>query len=248
MKITNSLALLGLLAGVASAATYTSVGSWNVAISQSVIGTTLNFNGSQGSLSEASLAFFDPSAHPGETLTGVTVNYSAPLSGQSPSITATVSSSTGSNTFTSLSASVQTVIDCPTLVTLFSSASLDTTPFDVGAYQRTAGHNFVGGSPGVIVPAGSPLSSDLTRSYSVSYFTATDSPTLAQFMGSGNMAFDVTSNVIASYIRNSAASDVNFGYAGVDSGAITITYTTIPETSTAILGGLGVLALLRRRR
>ncbi|MEI7954316.1 MAG: hypothetical protein WCJ66_04020 [Verrucomicrobiota bacterium] len=248
MKIIHSLALFGLLAGVASAATYTSVGSWNVAISQSVIGTTLNFNGSQGSLSEASLAFFDPSAHPDETLTGVTINYSAPLDGQSPSIGATVSSASGSNTFTSLSASVQTVIDCPTLVTIFSNAKLDTSPFDVGAYQRTAGHNFVGGEPDLVVMEGSPISSNLTRTYSVNYFNATDSRTLAQFMGSGNMVFDVTSNVIASYIRTSAASDVNFGYAGVDSGTITVTYTTIPETSSAMLGGVGVLALLRRRR
>ena len=248
MKITHTLALFGLFAGVASAATYTSVGSWNVAISQSVIGTTTNFSGSQGALSQASLAFFDPSAHPGETLTGVTVNYSAPLSGQSPSIGTTVSSVSGSNTFTSLSASVQTVIDCPTLATLFSSAGLDTSPFDVLAYQKTAGHNFVGSAPDVTVTAGTPLTWNLSRTYNTNYFTATDSPTLAQFVGSGNMTFSVTSNVIASYIRSSATSDVNFGYAGVDTGAITVTYTTIPETSTAMLGGLGVLALLRRRR
>lgn len=228
--------------GFASAATYSYTNSWNVAVSQTIIGTTLNANASQGSLSSTSVPYFDASLlAPGETLASVTITYSAPLSGYSPTITETVGSTTGSNTFTTLNASVNTKIDSPDLSSRLAGI---TSVFDFEAFSKASSHTF----GAITVASGSPVSSNLTRTYSQTQFTSTDGTALAQFVGTGNFGFNVTSNVQANYVRTAAVDDVIFGYSGVDSGLITVTYTTVPETSSALLGGLGMLALLRRRR
>ena len=85
-KIIRSLAFLALFGNFAAAATYTSSASWDVVVSQTITGSTINATASQGTLSEVFIPMFDSSAHLGETLVGVTVTYSAPLSGQSPTI------------------------------------------------------------------------------------------------------------------------------------------------------------------
>lgn len=68
------------------------------------------------------------------------------------------------------------------------------------------------------------------------------------FTGPGSVNFNVDTVLTSQFTRDAAGGGVDANFIGPDSGTIKITYTTIPETGAALLGSIGVLLLLRRRR
>jgi hypothetical protein len=139
---------------------------------------------------------------------------------------------------------------------------------DVGAFNMSK----VGG--GSVAVAGTPLkatstvsgasvgatSGDATNAFNVTglddnyVYTASDQTITssgnlsdtAQFAGAGNFTWTFDALQTSSI---TGLSGVN--YALVNSqvdGSVTVTYSYIPEPSAALLGGLGMLCLLRRRR
>ena len=229
-------------ATAASAATYTYSSNWNVTVNQDIVGTTLNAFASQGSTTTVNLPYYDGTLHPGETLTGVTISYKAPQTSVSPTITATISSATGDNHFSTVTESVSTTIDSPTLTILLGGDAVGV--FDPDSFTKTKSQNVTD----YTILAGSTLALSLSRTYNVTQYTAPDWTSANLFNQSGNFSFSVGTSQGANYTRDANADDVNFHYAGIDSGTITVTYTTVPEPAAALLGGIGVLALLRRRR
>jgi len=66
------------------------------------------------------------------------------------------------------------------------------------------------------------------------------------FTGGGPFSFGISSSVSFSFVRDNSQS-ILLQTSGTDSGYVEILYY-VPEPSTALLGGLGLLTLLRRRR
>ncbi|MEI6177360.1 MAG: choice-of-anchor E domain-containing protein [Verrucomicrobiota bacterium] len=196
----------------------------------------------QGTLLDFNVAKFDSTLG---TLTGVTVVVTTGNLQGTPTVKNTTEGTVGINAISD------------TYYTL-------TADQDIGGFSSTLGYQ--GGSRGRLTVLTTPAKADVsilpgdTQSLTINlgqsmavlglttqiideaYFSAYQS-----VGGTGNVTFQAQ-NVFsitttgASYEVNSATVGANTRY------AVTYTYDAIPEPSAALLGGLGLLALLRRRR
>lgn len=253
MKIRHPFSIAMLLlstAGFTSAATYTYSSDWNVAVSQTITGTTINATASQGSNSFVYVPYFNTNLlSVGETLESVTIVYTAPKTGVSSAITATIGSATGSNFFNMVDVSVSTTISSAGLASRLTSvgqagsAALfsSSTPFTASdsEYQED-----------LAVSPGTPASFALTRDYDLTRFSSTNAADLTAFSKdtASNITFTVGTNQAASYLRTSATNDLEFEYSGIDSGTITVTYTTVPEPMPWMMLCIGLAGTLLVRR
>ena len=249
MKTRIILSILAL-SGFASAATYTYSTNWNVAVS-----TTFNASPSETSgiatstaLGTITLPYFD---EPGQTLTGVSITYSAPQPTVSDTIVGTVSSSSGTTLTGGDGAnflSATTSITSSNLNSALNGLGNYTNQFATNSFSNNVTQNLTTDGHDLTVTAGIPLSYNLSRDYSTTQFTSTNAAVLAALTKSGTFGFKVTSAIEADY-QQSALNNLQFGFTGPDSGTITVTYTSVPEPATPLLGLIPVtLFVLRRRR
>jgi hypothetical protein len=236
MKTISSLAFVTFLTGFASAATYSYTGSWDLAVSSSLnSGSTVDGTLIARNNSTVVLPFYDSSAHNGETLVGVQIHYTLPDTGHSASVTETITSTTG-ETFISTSFTATTTV---------GSTDLDALLFGYSSYVNEASKS----ESDLVVANGTPYTTTLTRTASLNRISPANTTAFAPyFNGTGTFAFQIVSDMAVNIVRTDAVDQATIGFNGMDSGKITVTYTTIPESSAALLGGLGVLTLLRRRR
>jgi len=155
---------------------------------------------------------------------------------------ATISSPSGNNHFSTVTLGVSTMIDSPTLTTLLGSDAAGV--FDLNSFTRTKVQNVTD----YAISAGGDLGLALTRNYNVAQYTAPDWSSANLFDQSGNFSFTIATAQTATYTRDANVNNVNFRYAGIDSGTITVTYTTVPEPATTLLGGIACLAMLHLRK
>jgi hypothetical protein len=100
------------------------------------------------------------------------------------------------------------------------------------------------------VSPGTPASFALTRDYDLTRFSSTNAADLTAFSKdtASNITFTVGTNQAASYLRTSATNDLEFEYSGIDSGTITVTYTTVPEPMPWMMLCIGLAGTLLVRR
>ena len=112
--------------------------------------------------------------------------------------------------------------------------------------------NFIDLDPPSNAPAGTELAwtfNNLTLNYNTTYFAVISSSNTG-VNGIDDIGFGFQNNLTNPYAGGTALAD-NFGAQGgsdLKFNATFINPVTVPEPSAALLGGLGMLCLLRRRR
>lgn len=245
----SATVVLGVTA--ANAATYSYSGTWTTSINNDLTGGggVLSQNSSTTISSVANVPILNTTTLGlGEYVAGIQIEYSAPLGITSPTVIATTGVDSGSSDFTSLSASISTHITSPDVAAAFSANS----PYDLlfsNPYNAISSQT--GAPPSMTVDVGNPWIVSLSRSYDVFRLNALGNGALASALTSASPSsvnFKVDTVLTSQFTRGAAGGSVAANFLGTDSGTITITYTTIPEPGAALIGGLGLLALLRRRR
>ncbi len=235
----------------ASAAIYlaqTSTDEWAVSRNLSLeSGTTTS-----GSVtSSATLGILDVSKYIGGIeLARVVIRVVQPAPVVSQTISASISIASGSDTFTS--STIGNRVTERSLV--YVSDALDTALGGVGV---TVGNYDVtknsGNYANAVITSGTPIAKSLNISNGpvVLFDSDLESLTSAQlesiFAGVGTIGFGFDTTSDFRWAR--AGSEVlSANLTGTNSGQIIVEYYAIPEPSAALLGGLGLLCLLRRRR
>ena len=133
-------------------------------------------------------------------------------------------------------------------------ASLGYAKTEVYVSVQDVGHNLPAPQLDLVSPqydfslnAGQSVTSGTITKSGLDTQLFTDAPILAAFTGDGNVSLDARTltNTLISYSGGNTSA-VQVTTAGL-TGTVTYTYL-VPESSSALLGGLGALALLRRRR
>jgi len=139
---------------------------------------------------------------------------------------------------------------------LGATSLLNTTFQTIGATSALTATNTVTGQP-IGVTSGDPTN-EFNNTASSDFFalnpsdaSASDSGTVndlfeSSYVGTGTFTNTITASQLVN-VSGLGGLQQAFTVSGV-SGSVTITYSYIPEPSTALLGALGVLGLLRRRR
>ncbi len=251
---TKILALFVATAGFASAATYTYSASWstNVTTTFTDANNTSSYDNTTGSNSNINVStLLLSSLAVGETLESVTITYSAPSVGNSASIVGQLEVLSGSQAFDSASVSVSTKVFSNEIYGILNNAGYSS---QAGLFNTTSAFYSIASNTiyNPTVNVGSPLTvGNLTRTYTTQRYVSISGPEALLLANGGSnpsLTFNIRTEQTGAFERTTTDSDVKFSFSGPDSGTITVTYTTIPEPSAALIGGLGLLCLLRRRR
>ena len=251
MKLKLSIFVFSAFAMAANAATYSYSGTWTTSINNDLTGGggILSQNSSTTITTNVNVPILDVTTLPGgDYVTGIRIEYSAPLGVTSPTVVATTGVDTGSSDFSALSASISTHISSSDVATAFSSDS----PYDLlfsNPYAATS--TKVGAPPTMTVDVADPWVVNLTRTYDTYRLNEPTNGALAAALtsvGPGSVNFEVDTVLTSAFTRSVSGGAVDANFVGSDSGTITIIYTTIPEPAAALLGSIGTLLLLRRRR
>lgn len=252
MKFIPTLLFIASLSGVASAATYTYSNNWNNTIASSFGANTPTtaYDNTAGATGTITVPTLDLSIlAPGETLASVTITYTAPLVGQSDQIASQLSVVSGSQLFTSVTTQATTKLWSTEIDNLLKTSYLSHANLFKSASPFISTDEYL--AENVTVASGSPIGATLTRNYSELRYTsgsAAEALLLANSGANPALTFSVRSEQFGAFTSDTPASDVNYNFAGSDTGTITVTYTTVPEPASALLGGIGFITLLRRRR
>jgi len=253
MKIRSMLlgSILGLTAASANAANIlaqTESGSWTVGRSTQISGSTLSETVTASATTNVNVGKYTGT----DPLLRVVIRYVQPNPPTSADLTGVLSLPNGGSTnFTSVAVTNSTTITAPSpiasSINVWSGFTYDVNSSSVATVSDSD-------SLGAFT-----LMDDETENFSVSYnrdqiiFDSADwsiTPAeLANIFASNTstpFSFGIAADVAFSFDRSSTDL-IRLTTDGTDSGYIEILYY-VPEPSTALLSGLGLLALLRRRR
>jgi hypothetical protein len=235
----------------ASAAIYlaqTSTDEWAVSRNLSLIsGTTAS-----GSVtSSATLGILDVSKYTGGIeLARVVIRVVQPDPVVSQTISASISIASGSDTFTSETAGNRVTERSLVYLSSTLETALDGVGVTVSNYDVTKNS---GNYANAVITSGTPIAKSLNVSNGpVVLFDSDDEAlTSAQlesiFAGVDTIGFRFDTTSDFRWARG-GSEVLTANLEGTNSGQIIVEYYVIPEPSAALLGGLGFLCLLRRRR
>lgn len=237
-------------ANAAAILAQTSFDEWSVSRNLELVsGTTAS-----GSVTSSALGgVLSVSQYTGaEELVRVVITVVQPDTSVSPTIGASITIASGSDTFTSVTTDNRVT---ETTKVRFSNG-LESSLSGVGVSVNDPAYNTQknsGNYANATIEVGTPI----LRSLSVANASTTifdsqvEGLTGAQlasiFAGVGTVGFGFEATSDFRWTRTGTET-LTATLSGINSGRVTIQYWVVPEPSAALLGGLGVLALLRRRR
>ena len=246
-------AIAGFAAPAANATSIlaqTSSDTWSVSRNLELVsGTTAS-----GSVTSSALGgVLSVSQYTGaEELVRVVITVVQPDTSVSPTIGASITIASGSDTFSS-----STTDNRVTEVNkLRFDDSLDASLSGVGVSVSDPAYNVQknsGNYANATITVGTPILKSLSVANSATTIFDSDIEGLTSgqlasiFTGLGTVGFNFEATSDFRWTR-SGTETLTATLSGVNSGKVTIQYWVVPEPSAALLGGLGLLALLRRRR